>query len=125
MYDPLAHAAQLGMRVMWGDPGPGLAGIYYHTTQTAVIREGMNHRAQRSTIAHELVHHEFQDPPVHDPVWHAKRERRCDIIAARRLITPEDLLRVRGIEDIAEWCRELDVLPWVVTTYLERFHHAA
>lgn len=125
MYDPYTHAAQLGLRVVWGDPGPGLAGIYHHTQRTAVIRDTMTDRAKRSTLAHEIVHHEYGDPPVFDPVWHAKREKRCDTIAAGRLITPEDLYRVRGIEDTAEWCRELDVLPWVIETYFGRHRHAA
>ncbi|WP_443094864.1 hypothetical protein [Rothia koreensis] len=32
----------------------------------------------------------------------------------------EDPTLTAGITDVAEWCRIYDVLPWVITTYLER-----
>lgn len=125
MYNPFTHADDIGLHVIYGEPGEGLAGRYDHPTRTAIIRDGMSYRAQRSTLAHEIVHAEHGDQDTHDDVWHAKREKRCDQIAAHRLITPDDLERMRGIEDTAEWCRELDVLPWVVETFLERCPHAA
>lgn len=123
MYDPYAHASQLGVRVVFGDPGPGRDGIYHHDIATTIIRDTLTDRGKRSTLAHELVHAEYGDTPITDPVWDAKRERRCDLIAARRLIDPGDLARIRGIEDSAEWCRELDVLPWVIETYFGNYPH--
>lgn len=120
MYDPFAHAEALHLRILIKDPGNNNDGYYDHRTRTIWLRPGMTYRAQRSTLAHEIIHAQFEDEPTCDPVWHAKRERRCDNIAAQRLLRDADPRHVSGITDLAEWCRIYDVLPWVITTYLER-----
>ncbi|WP_162421388.1 ImmA/IrrE family metallo-endopeptidase [Rothia koreensis] len=120
MYNPFTHAEALGLRVVLKDPGHGDDGWYDHQNRTIWLRPGMTYRAQRSTLAHEIVHHQYGDEPTHDPVWHAKREARCNRIAAHRLLKDVDPNDTAGITDMAEWCRIYDVLPWVITTHLER-----
>lgn len=123
MYNPHQHAEALGLRVLHGDPGPGRDGLYIHP-RTIILRAGLTHRAERSVLSHEVVHAEWDDRPTTDPAWHARREARADRIAAHRLIA-DQLHRIQGITDPAEWCRELDVLPWVITTYMRNRRHAA
>lgn len=126
-YDPHRHAGRLGLRVEYADLGPHLHGLYLHQDSTVLLRPGMTYRAERSTLAHEIVHHEHGDDLTNDRTWSAKREARCDRIAAHRLIDPLELeAAMRATDDAAEWCRTLDVLPWVITTYLQEHHrHAA
>ena len=125
MYNPEDHATRLGVRVVYGDPGSKRNGIYLHNCRTIIIRATLTNRGKRSTLAHEIVHAEFEDEPTLDHVWHAKRERRCNIIAAQRLLQDADPHLTAGVADMAEWCRIYDVLPWVITTYLERQTSAA
>ena len=125
-YDVLAEADLAGMNITYGNPGPGLAGIYDRTTRTAIIRPRTTWRAERVTINHELVHHEFMDDTTYDYLTHLKREARCDRIAAERLIDPEELAEAMTFtQDAAEWCRTLNVLPWVIKTYLKEHAYAA
>lgn len=124
-YDVLAEADRAGMNIKYGNPGPGLAGIYDRTTRTATIRPRPTWRAERVTISHELVHHEYLDDTTYDYLTHLKRESRCDRIAASRLIDPDELTEVMTFtQDAAEWCRALNVLPWVITTYMKEHFHA-
>ncbi|WP_443095849.1 ImmA/IrrE family metallo-endopeptidase [Rothia koreensis] len=125
MYNPEDHAHQLGLRVVYGDPGPGRNGIYLHDCLTIIIRATLTTRGKRCTLAHEIVHHEYGDEPTTDPVWHAKRETRRDRIATQRLMKNTDPTITAGITDMAEWCRAYDVLPWVITTHLKEKTHAA
>nr|DAT36523.1 MAG TPA: Ribosomal silencing factor during starvation [Caudoviricetes sp.] len=79
-YDPWAHARELGLRVLWGDPGDGLLGLYDHDTRIIVLREGMSQMQSRCVLAHEIVHAEHGDMPLKDadPIWCAQREQRCE-----------------------------------------------
>lgn len=124
-YDVLAEADRAGMRITYGDPGPGLAGVYNRSTQTATIRPRETWRGERGAICHELIHHEYLDDTTHNYLTHLKREARCDRIAAYRLIDPAELAEVMAFtQDPAEWCRALDVLPWVISTYMKEHYHA-
>ncbi|MEX3610032.1 ImmA/IrrE family metallo-endopeptidase [Rothia sp. LK2588] len=91
MYDPDRHAIQLGLRVIEGDPGRGRRGLWVGN-KTIIIRGDLTAIQRRCTIAHEIVHAEY-DPPFVPQYLSAKAEARADRIAASRLIDPEDYHR--------------------------------
>lgn len=91
-YDPYQHADQLGLTVHYGNPGTGLLGLYIHRSRAIMLRAGLSARVERCALAHEIVHAEYDDEPTSDGTWSAKREARCDRIAAERLIDRETLL---------------------------------
>lgn len=124
MYDPLGHADELGVRVAWGNPGTGNDGLYLEERRLIVIRQGLNSRTERSTLAHECVHAIFHDMPTHG-LQHIKQERRADREAARRLINPFDLeTAAKATSNKAQWCIDLQVDPWVLTVYLKNHMEA-
>lgn len=118
-YDPFQHAEDLGLRVEWGDPGPGIAGLYEHHSLTITLSAGLSPRAARCVLAHEIVHHEYGDEPTMDAVWHAKRERRCNRIAAARLVDDDEFAAaVAASEDPGQWCLDLSVTSWILKAYM-------
>ncbi len=62
-------------------------GEYRHDLKRIRLREGMNYRLERSTLAHELAHAAFGDQPSKFGPVTAKQERRADEWAAWQLIT--------------------------------------
>lgn len=117
-YDPYAHAEGLGVTVVWGDPGPGLVGLYDHGHRRIVLRDGLTRRVERCVLAHEILHHEHGDELTRDPMWAARREERCDRVAASRLIRWEDYLAAAvATDDPGALCLELDVTAWILSAY--------
>lgn len=65
------------------------------------------------------MHAEFEDDlggiPEH---WVSKIEKRCDRIAAKRLIVwPQLVDTIKTYDDPATWCAELSVMPWVLENF--------
>lgn len=123
MYDPHQHAEELGVRIIYQPPGNGLTGLYVgqrNGRPTVLLKPGMSTREERSTLAHELVHVEHDDLPTLDHTWHARRERRCNRVAAGRLIEREALLQLASAyEDRGMWAIELGVSGFILDAYLE------
>lgn len=118
-YDPYQHADQLGLTVHYGNPGTGLLGLYIHRRRTIILRAGLSARVERCALAHEIVHAEYEDEPTSDGAWSARREARCDRIAAERLIDRETLLSTASAyEDMGEWAAALEVTGWILGAYL-------
>lgn len=85
-----------GHPVRWYRGGP--KGEWDPSVRRIGIRYGMSDTQTRSTLAHEIVHALFDDPPGHC----GKREQRAHQYAAHLLITPEAFLqseRVYGPDD--------------------------
>ena len=120
-YDPWAHARELGLRVLWGDPGDGLLGLYDHDTRIIVLREGMSQMQSRCVLAHEIVHAEHGDMPLKDadPIWCAQREQRCDEVAAGRLIDAAAYVRAMQVfpHCLHSLARSLHVTPDIATAF--------
>lgn len=123
MYDPYQHAEELGVTILYRPPGNGLTGLYIGHRDgrpTVLLKPGMSAREERSTLAHELVHVEHDDRPTADLTWHARRERRCNRVAAGRLIERESLLQLASAyEDRGMWAIELGVSGFILDAYLE------
>lgn len=81
----------------------------------------MSTREERSSVlAHELVHVEHDDHPTLDHAWGSRHERRCNRIAAERLIDRALLLElVAAYEDRGIWAIELGVTGFLLDAYLE------
>lgn len=121
-YDPWDHADQLGIGVVWGGTQGHLGLWDGHTIHLA---EDLTTREVPCVLGHELVHAEYQDEPTTDPHWSAKREARCDRIAARRLIDPHQLHDLLATTtDLGYIAVELGVTGWLLEAYLKD-HHAA
>lgn len=122
-YDPYAHAQQLGVNIIYESPGHGRKGLYLGKRRgvpTVLLRPGMSEREERSVLAHELVHVEHDDQPTADHAWGARRERRCDRVAAERLIDRSTLLGLASAyEDRGVWALELGVAGYLLDAYLE------
>ncbi|MEX3609726.1 ImmA/IrrE family metallo-endopeptidase [Rothia sp. LK2588] len=121
MYDPQHHADKLGLKVIEGNPGHGLRGRWIGN-QTIILRPGLTWIQHRCTLAHEIVHAEY-DPPLIPHHLSAKAEARADRIAALRLIDHQDFIDVARIYDsLPQLAYELGVTPKILTTYLETSH---
>lgn len=118
MYNPETHAIQLGLRVVEGNPGEGLRGLWIGN-KTIVIRKGLTRTQFRCTLAHEIVHAEF-DPPYIPRDLHKKAEARADRIAAQRLIKHNDFIRLSSMyEDLSVIAHELEVTPKILMAYIK------
>lgn len=121
-YDPHIDAENKGIRIIYKDPGANRLGLYVGTIHGApiiLLKPGMSARIERCVLAHEIVHAEHDDQPTYDLVWHAKRENRCDRIAAQRLIDPKKLQQVVAqYDDPGQWASELDVTGWILDAWL-------
>lgn len=120
-YDPYEHARQVGATVIWADPGAGRLGLTIGTL--IVLRPGRPSREERCTLAHEIVHVEHEDWPVQDHAWHARREARCDRIAAARLIDPVRFQEVTTwTDDPGAWAVELRVTRRILEAYIKEHY---
>jgi Zn-dependent peptidase ImmA (M78 family) len=118
-YDPYEHAARLGITVDYHALRTA-NGIWIPEERVILLRPRMRVLLERSVLAHEVAHatlgHRTSTP---------RAERQADVLAARRLITPERLLEAaRGSSDQGEWCVDLEVTPHILSTYLDRVHVA-
>ncbi len=119
IYNPYNHATELGLEVIYGPVSPGNDGEYFEETRRIVLREGLNSRQERCTLAHEIVHAEFHDRPMPIGPAHWKREHRCDRIASERLITADEFTRVTQLSnDSGQWCLELGVTADILMAYI-------
>lgn len=119
MYNPYQHAYDLKLNVAWGLLDPGLRGYYDHTTKTIWLSKYLTDRVSRCTLAHEIVHAEFEDE-VDDltETQRAKMEKRCNSIAAKRLVVwPQLVEAIKTYEDPRAWVAELSVMPWVLENF--------
>lgn len=119
MYNPYQHAYELGINVAWAKLSPGLRGYYDHPTKTIWLDETLTNRVAHCTLGHEIVHAEFED--VMDDmneIARAKTEKRCDKIAAKRLVVwPQLVDAIKISDDPMYWVAELGIMPWVLENF--------
>lgn len=108
-------ALELGVHVRTA-PTPGnLWGIYDKRHKLITIRPGLGVAQYRSTLAHELGH-AYYGHSGH----HRKTERLADKWAAKTLLTVNAVLDVaRYYTDTGEISAHLEVLPWVLETFVD------
>lgn len=117
-YDPYDHVHRLGVPVIHRDLGPNKLGLMYDGV--IYLKPDQSGRQERCTLSHEIVHYEYQDCPTLDSAWHARREARCDRIAAQRLIDPDHFMDcVKWTMDPGAWVIELNVTRRILKAYLK------
>ena len=88
-YHPWRHARDLDLTI---ELVPNLRARGTYSAGLVQIRQGLSQRERRATLAHEIVHYERGDEGVACSRWHLQKlERQVHLVAARRLITIEDL----------------------------------
>lgn len=115
--NPHAVAAELGLEIRYEKLPAGRHGLY--RGDHIAITPGLTQREERSTLAHELGHHEYGH--THVPQFFAPRlEAACDLYAAEMLIDEYELLRLAQLypEDPARIAYELDVASWVLDAWV-------
>lgn len=119
-YDPCEHADQLGLHVIEGNPGKGNRGLW--TGTAIIIRPGLTCIQYRCTLAHEIVHAQY-DPPLIPHHLSPKAEARADRIASARLIDANDFVRLAEMypDNPAQLAFELGVTPKLLDTFIK--HH--
>ena len=128
-YDPWKHARDIGLRVDHRPLEAGLWVYYDHRRGRAVLNVDLCQFERRATLAHEVVHHERGDVGC----LAARHELQVRMVAARRLVTLDDLtdalLWTRDEHQLAErlWvdvqtvrCRLTDAMRDSEYTYLQR-----
>ena len=114
MYDPHVHAESLGLNVIY-HPLKTSYGLWVPEKKMILIRPNLSGLIERSVLAHEIVHSEFDDRG-NNP----KQEARANRLAAQRLIDPkvlQQLLRIYPVNDIV--CHELGVTRELLQAYLK------
>lgn len=90
--DALIDVAQRrGYRVRWHRGGPKAAWLPHRNAIS--LRVGMDDATTLCSLAHELGHAHYGDPPGH----HGAHELRADRFAARLLINPTDYATTEAI----------------------------
>lgn len=114
MYDPKAHAEDLGISVKL-HPVRTAKALTLPDQKIILIRPRLHAVHFRSVLAHEIVHFEFLDFGCLP--W---QEERADRIAAQRLIQHGDLRRAASMYDHEDLiARELDVTTKILKAWKE------
>lgn len=112
-YDPHRHAEDLGITVHYRRLRT-CSGLYVPELRVIFLQPRMHRIHERSVLAHEIVHAEYDDRGRED-----HQERRADRVAARRLIAPDDLREVALLsDDPGAWALELDVTDHMLDVWL-------
>lgn len=120
-YNPDAHAAELGIRIVEAQPPAGALALWDEQARTIITAPGLLHRQRRCVIAHELAHATQGD--THSPldtIAALKRERRADAIAAGWLLNPTQTARALALypDNLTAAAAELEVTDRILEAWL-------
>lgn len=124
-YDPDEHIETLGLVLIPKDPGQGRLGLYIPRIQAILIHPYIHPHDRRVVLSHEIGHHETGTQHQYACRDEQRRiELECDTIAAKRLITPEDLAgRIIDSQDCGQWAYNLRVNGRMITTRIHNLAH--
>lgn len=116
-YDPWEHADQLGIPI-YRHPLRTAPGMWLPDQRAIIIRPRLRGFEERSVLAHEIVHAEWNDPAGHN----GKAERRAHRIAAERLIDRRELNALGQLYGHIDdrLCHELGVTREILTAALRQ-----
>lgn len=121
-YDPDAHAASLGIRIIDAKTPAGTLALWDEQTRTILTTPGLLYRQRRCVLAHELAHAVNGDThaPI-DDVAALKRERKADQIAAEWLLTPDAVAVALAIapDSLSAAAAELEVTDRILEAWLK------
>lgn len=108
------YADSLGVRIREAAVPLGLWGIYDHRRRLITLKPGLGFAQRQSTLAHELGHATYGHTG-----HHPKTERIADKWAAKKLLNLDLILHhARDTQDARELSANLDVMPWVLDTFV-------
>lgn len=127
-YDPDAHAASLGIRIIDAQPPAGTLALWDEESRTIITTPGLLHRQRRCVLAHELAHATQGD--THSPldtIAALKRERKADQIAAGWLLTPDAVATALAVspDSLSAAAAELEVTDRILEAWLRAQNRAA
>lgn len=109
-----SYADSLGVRIREAAVPFGWWGVYDHRRKLITLKPGMAFAQRQSTLAHELGHATYGHSG-----HHPKTERIADKWAAQKLLSLELVLHhARDTQDARELSANLDVMPWVLDTFV-------
>lgn len=120
-YDPDAHAAELGIRIIDACLPAGTLALWDEATRTILASPGLLHRQRRCVLAHELAHAVNGDTHVPiDTIAALKRERKADQIAAGWLLTPDAVATALAVspDSLSAAAAELEVTDRILKAWL-------
>ncbi|MDK8473513.1 MULTISPECIES: ImmA/IrrE family metallo-endopeptidase [Corynebacterium] len=122
MIESLIQSAEArGYRIRWHRGGPKAAWLPHRSTIT--LRVGMDDTTTLCSLAHELGHAHYGDPPGH----HGAHEIRADRFAARLLVSPTEYATTEAIygPHPATLANELGVTVKVLKTWQNIYEKTA
>lgn len=124
-FDPEAAAAGLGLQIMHQDPGHGRDGLYIPRHRVILLKPGMHPHQERVVCTHEIKHHETGTKHTGGSrERHRIIENRCDLMAARELITVEELTEQMHLSsDMGQWAVNLRVTGWVIDVRMKHLSY--
>lgn len=109
------YSDSLGVRIREAPVPFGFWGVYDHHRKLITLKPRMAFAQRQSTLAHELGHATYGHHG-----HHPKTERIADKWAARRLLSIDLVLQHAKVTvDLGDLSASLDVMPWVVSTFVE------
>ncbi|WP_314645155.1 ImmA/IrrE family metallo-endopeptidase [Rothia mucilaginosa] len=120
-YDPDAHAASLGIRIIDAKTPAGTLALWDEQTRTIITTPGLLYRQRRCVLAHELAHAVNGDEhSLLDDVASTKRERRADTIAAGWLLQPQAVRTALAVapDSLPAAAAELEVTERILSAWL-------
>lgn len=121
MYNPYAHASELGIEVKHVKFSGKIIGYYDHEIRTIYISSTLSLVYAACVLAHELVHAVYEDSAelMQDPVYRKQAEKRCDELAAKNLMPETKLIDIlKRYESPETWYETMCIMPWVLKNYL-------
>ena len=122
MIESLIQSAEArGYRIRWHRGGPKAAWLPHRSTIT--LRVGMDDTTTLCSLAHELGHAHYGDPPGH----HGAHEIRADRFAARLLVSPTEYATTEALygPHPATLANELGVTVKVLKTWQNIYEKTA
>lgn len=122
MIESLIQSAEArGYRIRWHRGGPKAAWLPHRSTIT--LRVGMDDTTTLCSLAHELGHAHYGDPPGH----HGAHEIRADRFAASLLVSPTEYATTEAIygPHPATLANELGVTVKVLKTWQNIYEKTA
>ena len=125
-YSPWADLAARypGVHVERCDCRPA-RGVLVLEERVILLSRDLDWAGRRSTLAHDIAHLDLDHNPTGHRHFDARQERHADLLAARRLLTLDDLARVVGwTMSTVEAAAELGVTHQHLQLRVEHLHPA-
>lgn len=117
-YSPYEHADREHIQIHTHPLADGMHGVWLPDARAILIQPGMPASLERCVLAHELAHYDLGH--AHQPGGRsARHEAAADLLAAQRLIDPDELLTASAdTDDAGRVALDLGVTPQLLRAWL-------